>query len=543
MVCYCASQVTPQKLVIKGVCRECASAELRNQKCFLYCEITQSEVFDPASTRTTIESTFGVKLVKTLLYAKEDLVLEQGIIYGEDLTNELQSDIQEAAIKGVSLIFVKATQVTRKLEQVLKAILDKGCFEIVLVSVRRTRFQFSLVEFFEDDSYLELVEVLNSFASSGTLLATKKQIEKTRKIECLEKAIEKAEAMNLVKRVTFHYKLKKLEVFSVVKDLDTEVVKNVLSFFKKSRLKAYLYRIKNLLEEVYDLSVSEEKILQILRNVPGGELSFESSQEGEIYLYQIYGAPKSTSQMSDLQIQSLSMVIQGLLETHPEAPQGLYSLCLFLLFDTNKAINKRFISEIYEALENLYKDGMNARPVSAQSLKKVYSKQQEAQFASLSEIKPIVVEHLRQAKDEVELTLLKDKVKFTVQPKVLNLDFLGYFNWKQLVGSFESVKVRNDKARLKEINADEENCAICIEEIEGLFKTSLKCGHIYHIECIRQWFRYNDASIKYCPCCRDRVCESIIQEILNEKPKSLKFPRNKRDPPRPYWSSIRSFRK
>lgn len=42
------------------------------------------------------------------------------------------------------------------------------------------------------------------------------------------------------------------------------------------------------------------------------------------------------------------------------------------------------------------------------------------------------------------------------------------------------------------------NCSICLDDIEEIDKMILRCGHIYHKECINSWLKvsYN------CPYCR-----------------------------------------
>ena len=47
------------------------------------------------------------------------------------------------------------------------------------------------------------------------------------------------------------------------------------------------------------------------------------------------------------------------------------------------------------------------------------------------------------------------------------------------------------------------SCSVCIEDINLYNQTIsvLKCGHVFHLECLQQWFRTS----KTCPECRDRV--------------------------------------
>ena len=45
-------------------------------------------------------------------------------------------------------------------------------------------------------------------------------------------------------------------------------------------------------------------------------------------------------------------------------------------------------------------------------------------------------------------------------------------------------------------NINHECCTICIEEPDEC--SQLKCGHIFHTECINEWFKNH----KSCPNCR-----------------------------------------
>ena len=47
------------------------------------------------------------------------------------------------------------------------------------------------------------------------------------------------------------------------------------------------------------------------------------------------------------------------------------------------------------------------------------------------------------------------------------------------------------------------SCSVCIEDINLYNQTVsvLKCGHVFHLDCLQQWFRTS----KTCPECRDRV--------------------------------------
>ena len=57
--------------------------------------------------------------------------------------------------------------------------------------------------------------------------------------------------------------------------------------------------------------------------------------------------------------------------------------------------------------------------------------------------------------------------------------------------------------RTQKIHPHEEiTCAICLEDITESPKT-LKCGHVYHTKCIKEW----KIKSMTCPMCRVRITE------------------------------------
>lgn len=52
---------------------------------------------------------------------------------------------------------------------------------------------------------------------------------------------------------------------------------------------------------------------------------------------------------------------------------------------------------------------------------------------------------------------------------------------------------------------DQRHCPICLEELAGLRKRSLICGHTFHEACIHTWLK--DYPQKNCPCCRTPLSE------------------------------------
>ena len=58
-------------------------------------------------------------------------------------------------------------------------------------------------------------------------------------------------------------------------------------------------------------------------------------------------------------------------------------------------------------------------------------------------------------------------------------------------------------------------CSICLEEIDFSVEaekkiTQLSCGHMYHQECISEWYFGGVTSVSKCPLCRERMDHVVI---------------------------------
>ena len=62
---------------------------------------------------------------------------------------------------------------------------------------------------------------------------------------------------------------------------------------------------------------------------------------------------------------------------------------------------------------------------------------------------------------------------------------------------------------LEKINS-RKKCAICLEQS---FKSQCKtrCGHLFHINCIKEWFKHNAT----CPICRTVIVEKTAKDIVD----------------------------
>ena len=76
----------------------------------------------------------------------------------------------------------------------------------------------------------------------------------------------------------------------------------------------------------------------------------------------------------------------------------------------------------------------------------------------------------------------------------------------------------NKLKRLPDVNAPEDlapgvdsTCIICLEEIKQAKK--LKCGHIFHLNCLRRWLEQNIQ----CPTCRDKIELDFAQVSPNRE--------------------------
>lgn len=63
----------------------------------------------------------------------------------------------------------------------------------------------------------------------------------------------------------------------------------------------------------------------------------------------------------------------------------------------------------------------------------------------------------------------------------------------------------NDLLNLCTIEINNTKCIICYEQINKGIKLPCKCNYVYHIDCIRDWFKLNTT----CPLCRTDLHQFI----------------------------------
>ncbi len=71
--------------------------------------------------------------------------------------------------------------------------------------------------------------------------------------------------------------------------------------------------------------------------------------------------------------------------------------------------------------------------------------------------------------------------------------------------------------KLEEIKINDNQCSICLEELDENSMFELECKHTFHAKCIVGWFRTTDK--KTCPMCRDnpnKEKETNLQEDVEQ---------------------------
>ena len=63
----------------------------------------------------------------------------------------------------------------------------------------------------------------------------------------------------------------------------------------------------------------------------------------------------------------------------------------------------------------------------------------------------------------------------------------------------------NDALRLEEIET--KTCSICLDDLD--LGVKLKCGHIYHQECINKWITTEFSMDKKCPLCNCHILQIV----------------------------------
>ena len=72
----------------------------------------------------------------------------------------------------------------------------------------------------------------------------------------------------------------------------------------------------------------------------------------------------------------------------------------------------------------------------------------------------------------------------------------------------ENITYTNDTIELLKTRIETDDCSICLDNYKGgnivTSITILKCGHVFHSDCINKWIKFN-GKISYCPLCKDQI--------------------------------------
>lgn len=83
----------------------------------------------------------------------------------------------------------------------------------------------------------------------------------------------------------------------------------------------------------------------------------------------------------------------------------------------------------------------------------------------------------------------------------------------------ETIKI----VKFVEDKKEENECSICLENIEEDSKKIVKCGHMFHTECISKWLEAHDK----CPLCIQTIIEVEVEE-KNKEPENVTETVNRR---------------
>jgi len=93
---------------------------------------------------------------------------------------------------------------------------------------------------------------------------------------------------------------------------------------------------------------------------------------------------------------------------------------------------------------------------------------------------------------------------FFVIVTVFSTTMFGMKRRKDINEKNEDYNNDGHRYKIRKIQEEQEEyeCAICLENEEQKEELILQCGHIFHKECINEWFRRRQNND--CPCCREQ---------------------------------------
>jgi len=71
-------------------------------------------------------------------------------------------------------------------------------------------------------------------------------------------------------------------------------------------------------------------------------------------------------------------------------------------------------------------------------------------------------------------------------------------------------QTRRDSSKTEPTKAQAEECAICLDDIDGIRRSKLaflKCGHTFHSTCMARWNKQckERSYVRTCPYCREKL--------------------------------------
>ena len=503
-----------------SICSNCFRNFSFNRASLIW-ELSEDEDYDNGTLSQIIGASLGVDPHETLAYTR-------AFSNEEEVSNHIAQDMRKECSRGTDLLVVKVLSFSDVLLESFQSLIDEYRVRIFVNSSGSNASGFSCVigqDFSVIRNSIERMAMRGFILVSSNKLAGEMEQDET----TVKRMLRDAEAAGVIRGFNFSYSGgHHSEVFSPRFDFGYDCVYSVLQCLKRSKLRAYVHRIKSILEEVFEINKSEQEIVRVLNTVRIGSVSVDSNgvQEFQLHCRVDFPGVRNIIQLG------YPGLIRSFLDRESHKPQGTYLRALYVLFSRNRSLRTPYLSEVYLIIEQL--DNQSIEQLDNQSSEQPSN--QSSEQLNASELRNIVTDIVSQFGEEgMDILQLRT---FLQIPETSSRSF------REVLSQIPEVIVRGENVIYTKNSEQEDECVICLEPMTDPF--TISCGHNYHHQCIKDVFKRdlsNGVKVR-CPECRNAFDRNYVDEVLlkrRELPERSKPPEPSGPPVPPELSRLSSL--
>ncbi|CAG9328914.1 unnamed protein product [Blepharisma stoltei] len=554
-----------------SLCEKCFSNRIKDFEspiCFLNSSGAGGEEEDLTNIQQDVNSIINKNISDILFYAFRKNIGEIGVEPNEsNMEESLIQDIKDKVVSKLELVIIATNTLSHSILKDLCELIRDMKLNIVWYKPDLKEMHAIVPTASRKAKPKDLAKIIDEISSEGYPLCTQSRIIKKFQDKNLRfdfnKLIETTERKNYIKLLLFEEESENYLLLASknAPAINSEIIEGTIKFFENSKLVPFLFRIQEMLLNVYGFDASLNFIEGFVHDIPGYEVySSEYRQDPQNYIKKVDDGEFRTvfhngqiNQKSLEKYEAFLAFLEKLIGKR--MPKGVLALSLLFkhLYMRNKP--KLSIQEIYEFFEF----GIQERSIAIKRKKLVQVSQinkrnnsdnhniplfKKTDFVTPQECINMVIGILLERRHGIQITDLFHLVRSLFSPRVVSLTYLGYFDFEDLLTCIDDVEVANNYV-IYSLYKHPEECPYCMEELEE-DDTKLECSHQFHnaclIEIVNKSIKKSQSGV-ICPMCRTPLTENMIKYIIDparqkkkvEKKDEKKHPEKRKSKSHPNW--------